>query len=42
VLVSVDGLDGARLQYVKRDLCERNAWLGSTVVRDIYLVLMTT
>ena len=44
LVVSVDGPEWMQeLQYMKRDLCERlNARLGSTVVRDIYLVLATT
>ncbi len=43
LVVAVDGPEWMHeLQYVKRDVVERlNARLGSTVVRDIYLVLAT-
>lgn len=41
LVVSVDAPEWMQeLQYVKRDLCTKlNAKLGSTVVRDVYLVL---
>jgi predicted nucleic acid-binding Zn ribbon protein len=43
LVVSVDGPEWMQeLQYLKRDVCAKlNARLGSTVVRDIYLVLAT-
>jgi predicted nucleic acid-binding Zn ribbon protein len=43
LVVAVDGPEWMQeLQYVKRDVCAKlNARLGSTVVRDVYLVLAT-
>jgi predicted nucleic acid-binding Zn ribbon protein len=44
LIVSVDGPEWMQeLQFVKRELCAKlNARLGSTVVRDVYLVLATS
>ena len=44
LVVMVDGPEWMHeLQYVKRDLCEKlNQRLGSSVVRDVYLVLAST
>jgi len=43
LVVTVDGPEWMQeLQYVKRDLCAKlNTRLGSSVVRDVYLVLAT-